>query len=154
MSHVPPPKESPRPIDDMPDTPSGVYRVFSKEMAGFKSGRTNQVIAGGVSALALLISLGGVIGGYSKFMGDAKAQTKEQVDAGLELHDKRISMLEESTKQDRTANAAFQVRQEDATYRTGIELRELQKVFLTGRPSDVLNVPPPKPPKHLDGGTR
>lgn len=146
---APPPVESPKPKDELPDTPSGVYRLVSSMV--HDDTQQNKIFTIVAAIIAFVLSLGSVVGGYRLFLNDARAQTKEQVDAGLVQDRQRLDLLESTVKQHLASSSAKDIRDDEDRYRTQVELRELQKVILTREPSKILNEPP-RPPAPRDGG--
>ncbi len=126
--------------DADPTTPTGRYRALKREF------RLEKIFTALLALIALLVSLGGIFGGYRVFIGDARAQTKEQLDAGLNPVLQRVSGMEKVLERHLDDDAQKTRLQAESNYRAAIEIRELQKVILSGQPSDVLNKPPPKPP--------
>lgn len=145
MNETPPVQKSPEPKAEVTDTPSGVFRLITHETKQAK------VFTMATAIIAVLLSLGTVLGGYRLLLNDAKAQTREQVDAGLEMDRKRLSLLEETVKQHLAEANAKTIRDDDDRYRVQIEIRELQKVVLTKQASPILNEPP-RPPASSDAG--
>lgn len=93
MNSAPPPVQSPKTKDEVPDTPTGKFRALEADLKhGF---RIEKIYTGAVALLALMVSLGAVFGGYRVFLSDARAQTKEQVDAGLKDHALEIAAVKE-----------------------------------------------------------
>lgn len=145
MSDTPEVKPSPMPKNEVPDSPSGVFRLISHETQQAKTFTMATAI------VAVLLSVGSVLGGYRLLLNDAKAQTKEQVDAGLEVVDKRLTLLENAFSQHLSEAKSKDIRDDDDRYRQQVEVRELQKVILNGRASPILNEPP-RPPVSVDAG--
>lgn len=146
MSDTPAVKQSPQPKVEVPDTPSGVYRLISHDTKQAK------VFTMATAIIAVLLSLGSVLGGYRLMLGDARAQTREQVDAGLEVDRKRLELVENSLQQHLAESKAQEIRDDDDRYRTALEIRELQKVVLTQKASPILNEPPRPPASASDAG--
>ncbi len=141
---VPGPLPSPQvPRDDIdendPTTITGVHRALNETLS--QKMRGEKIFNLVVALIALVISLGTLIGGYTHIINEARAQA----DAGVQPVDQKLTRLEQVVEQHLASDAAYKIRQEDQAYRAAIEMRELQKVVLTGRSSPLLNEPPPPP---------
>ena len=127
---TPPPIASPEPEYDGTSTPSGVYRAVEKKFRGEKI--FNLAVAG----VALLISLGTLIGGYNHIISEARAQA----DAGVQPIDRRVTILEQQ-----------QVQTRQDVHEVQVDIRSLYKAVMTGERQNRLEQPAPIP-KPADGG--
>ncbi len=153
MSHpaAPPPQPSPQvPRDDELDA-YDPPRHDTKEMpvtVGLmrKSNRWTRVL---MVAVGSVMGAGGGLGGgwmaLHSLRAEAQEAAKAVIDAGMEQSNSRLTRLEKIVEQNQAADAAYKIRQDDSTYRQAVEMRELQKVVLTGHSSPILNEPPPVP---------
>jgi len=134
---TPPVQQSPQPKDEVSDTPTGRWKVMSEELDQKFKGE--KIWTAAVAALALVVSLLAVLGGYRLFLGDARAQTKEQVDAGLDAVKHEIKAIKDEqtvTKENqKVVLTAVKDLQED--------VREAYKAARYDRSSARLERPPP-----------
>lgn len=84
-----------------------------------------------ISLAALIAALGAIFGGYLHILNEAKAQS----DAGIALNvpplEKRLVVVEQSTKQ-----------LKEDVHETQVDIRALYKAVMTGQKQDRLEVPP------------
>jgi hypothetical protein len=139
MSPVPPPQPSPQVHRDDgdpndPRTITGVYRALDSKFKGEKV--FNLVVA----VIALVVSLGTLIGGYNHIISEARAQSDAGLAAVVPPLDKRVVILEQQQQQTR-----------EDVHEVQTDIRALYKAVMTGARQDRLEQPAP-PPKPLDGG--
>ena len=141
------PLKSPQPNgleEHGPTTITGVHRALEQSLVNKLKGE--KVFTVVVALLAVVVSLGTIFGGYRVFVGEARGQAKDEI---APVKDE-VKKLQAVVEQHLASDAAYKIRQEDAAYRGAIEVRELQKVVLTGRSSPLLNEAP-TPPRHPEG---
>lgn len=102
-------------------------------------------IGAAVAAFTVLTS-GGVFAGAQWVISDARAQSKEAVDAGVDAERRARAELER--KLDEHIKDELQARREQATaaHNTQLDLRELYNSMRFDRPSERLAKPPPPLP--------
>lgn len=138
---VTPPIPSPSPPDPGPEEGSGAHPVTKATL--LKANRFTRVLMLLVTAgVGAPTGLGAGWYAVRSMRAEAQDSAKQVFDAGEE----RIDRMERVVEQHLASDAAYKIRQEDQAYRASLEVRELQKVVLTGRSSPILNEPPLPPP--------
>lgn len=141
--------DKPRDFDPFSAIPPEVLGVGPVTTTGkFKAPQdqlhSGKIVTLSLALLALLVSLGSIFGAYRLFISDAKAQTREMVDAGLLPVHVEIRALKEEQKVLKEGQAAVMTEVREMR----LDLKEMYKSSRYDRPSARLEAPLTA----LDGG--